>query len=77
MIIETDEEYGDFLINFMQPHGPLNSFNWPTHQDKCWVPKKYVLCVVVSPNRVTRRGQYQFSKQTVHIISCKWRLYYA
>ena len=46
MIIETDEKHGDFLINFMQPHGTSNTFNWPNLQDNYWVPKKHVLCVV-------------------------------
>ena len=40
---KVDEEQGDVDVQFMHPHGPRKTFNWPQGGDSCYVPIKNVL----------------------------------
>ena len=46
MVDEISDEYGDYRINFMHPHGPARQFHWPLRKDPCWIPKDDILCSV-------------------------------
>ena len=50
MVENISEEFGDFYINFMHPHGPSKQFKWPLDADKCWVTEANVLCKVNTPS---------------------------
>ena len=68
-IVKTNQKMIFIVINHVQHQS--NSFHWPKHQDVCWVPSDYILCVIDSPNLPTTRGQYTFSSQTLNIIDAK------
>ena len=35
MVLEADQASYDIKTTFMHPHGPLNSFFWPSKDDVC------------------------------------------
>ena len=35
---KVDEEQVDVNVQFMHPHGPWKTFNWPQGSDSCYVP---------------------------------------
>ncbi len=37
MVDEVSEEFGDYHVNFVHPHGPFKQFTWPVKHDACWV----------------------------------------
>ena len=45
MVDEILDEYGDYRINFMHPHGPARQLHWPLRKDPCWIPKDDILSV--------------------------------
>ena len=50
MVDEISDEYGDYRINFMNPHGPARQFHWPLRKDPCWIPKDDILCCLEIPS---------------------------
>ena len=42
-------------VDFMHPHGPRKTFNWPESDDTCYVPTKNILCVISTPTTSTGR----------------------
>lgn len=55
LVRKMDKEQGDAEIDFMHPHGPRNTFNWPARDDTCYVPFKNILCVLKTPTTSTGR----------------------
>ena len=43
----------DVKVQFMFPHGPCKTFNWPETEDSCYVPIKNILCQISSPITIT------------------------
>ena len=43
----------DVKVQFMFPHGPCKTFNWPETEDSCYVPIKNILCQISSPTTTT------------------------
>ena len=59
-VVECVEE-GDIKVNFLHPHGPSQSFFWPSRQDSCWVPFTNVISKLSPPDVLTSTGKrYQF-----------------
>ena len=50
MVDEISDEYGDYRINFMHPHGLARQFQWPLRKDPCWIPKYDILCYLETPS---------------------------
>ena len=50
LVEEVSEEYGDYHVNFMHPHGPAKQFNWPLKKDTCWVAGDHILCLIDYPS---------------------------
>ena len=48
-LVEYDEEYDEFKGKFIQPNGQSNTFQLPTKDDMCWVPKSHLLCTIPAP----------------------------
>ena len=42
LVKKVDEEQGDVDVQFMHPHGPQKTFNWPQGGDSSYVPIKNV-----------------------------------
>ena len=40
IVSNVDIEQGDVKVDFMHPHGPRKTFNWPESDDNCYVPTK-------------------------------------
>ena len=55
MILEIDIDEGDAKIDFLHPHGPRKSFNWPATTDSCYVPLSNILCIVNTPSTLNGR----------------------
>ena len=54
LVNKTDEEQGHVDVQFMHPHGPRKTFNWPQGGDSCYVPiKKH--CAIQAPTTTTGR----------------------
>ena len=68
MILEINEDEGDFQINLMHPPGPTQSFTWPSRPDICWVSSLHMLCKIDSPKTVTGRT-YNISYSDYKTIS--------
>ena len=43
LVNKVDEEQGDVDVQFMHPHGPWETFNWPEGGDSCYVPIKNIV----------------------------------
>ncbi|GBL81454.1 hypothetical protein AVEN_143728-1 [Araneus ventricosus] len=44
-IVECYDEYNDYKIMFMHPHGPsASSYMWPKPWDACWIPYENCVC---------------------------------
>ena len=46
-------EQGDVKVQFMFPHGPPKTFNWPETEGSCYMPIKNILCKISSPTTTT------------------------
>ena len=55
LIESIDMEMGDVHVDFMHPHGPRKTFNWPTRPDKCYVPFKNIVYLIQAPTTITGR----------------------
>ena len=49
LVEEVSEEFGDYKIKFMHPHGPAKTFYWPSRDDCCWIPESDLHCVISAP----------------------------
>ena len=50
MVDEISDEFGDYHVKFMHPHGPANQFSWPAKEDTCWVGEENILCQINAPS---------------------------
>ena len=48
LLTQVDVEQGDAKVQFMLPHRPHKTFNWPETEDSCYVPIKNILCHIFS-----------------------------
>ena len=53
--MDVDKEAGDVKIDFMHPHGPRKTFNWPSCGDTCYVPIKNIVHKISVPTTSTGR----------------------
>ena len=53
LVTQVDVEQGDVKVQFMFPHGPCKTFNWP--ETSCYVSIKNILCQISSPTTTTVR----------------------
>ena len=42
-------EQGDVDVQFVHPHGPRKTFNWPQGSNSCYVPMKNIVCAIQAP----------------------------
>lgn len=54
-ILNCCNEYNDYQIMFMHPHGPSSSYIWPKSLDVCWIPYEHIMKIVSSPSTTTGR----------------------
>ena len=52
IVTEVNVHEGDLKIEFLHPHGPRKTFNWPSVADKCFVPAPNILCVIIAPTTI-------------------------
>ncbi len=64
MVEKISEEFGDFHINFMHPHGPTKQFKWPLEPDHCWVTEANILCKVDTPSLTSSSSRKYYSRPT-------------
>ena len=55
LVNKVDEEQGDVDVQFMHPHGPRKTFNWPQGGDSCYVPIGNIVCAIQAPTTTTGR----------------------
>ena len=55
LITKVNLQEGDVQVDFMHPHGPRKSFNWPRHSDTCFVPIKNIILKIAAPATTTGR----------------------
>ena len=49
MVTEINENEGDAKIEFLHPHGPRKTFNWPSVKDTCYVPLTNIQTSISTP----------------------------
>ncbi len=70
MVDEVSEEFGDYHINFMHPHGPTTQFKWPSQVDQCWVTGDDILCTIDTPSLTSSSSRkYVISENDVARIA--------
>ena len=52
LVTQVDVEQGDVKVQFIFPHGPRKTFNWPETEGSCYAPTKNILCQI-SPTTTT------------------------
>ena len=55
LVNHIDKEEGDIKVDFMHPHGPRKTFNWPVGGDSCYVPVKNIVYGISPPTTITGR----------------------
>ena len=71
-IIERSEEYGDYKVKFMHPHGPCKIMKWPSIKDDiCWVPAEHILQGIPAPVASSSGRNYTITESTVNSINKK------
>ena len=55
LVNKVDEEQCDVDVQFMHPHGPRKTFNWPQVGDSCYAPIKNIVCAIQAPTITTGR----------------------
>ncbi|GBL55732.1 hypothetical protein AVEN_262603-1 [Araneus ventricosus] len=53
-IVECYDEYNDFKIMFMHPHGQSALYMWLKPLDACWIPYEHIMRIVSAPSTNTR-----------------------
>ena len=51
LVTQVDAEQGGVRVQFMFPHGPHKTFNWPETEGSCYVPIKNILFPISSPTQ--------------------------
>ena len=78
MVDEISEEFGDYHINFMHPHGPSKQFKWPSRVDQCWITEADILCSIDTPSLTSSSSRkYVISDSDVAKIATvypDWRI---
>lgn len=70
MVDDISEEFGDYHINFMHPHGPAKQFTWPGKHDACWVTRAQILCKIDPPSLTSSSSRnYIISESNTALIS--------
>ncbi|XP_071944232.1 uncharacterized protein [Antedon mediterranea] len=70
LVVDVSEEFGDYQIKFMHPHGPAKTFYWPSKEDCCWIPESNVHCIIASPFiKSSSTRNYSISQNDRHNIS--------
>ena len=59
----------DVKVQFMFPHGPCKTFNWPETEDSCYVPIKNILCQISSPTTITGQNYKKTDEEYDNTIS--------
>ncbi|GBN74622.1 hypothetical protein AVEN_262439-1 [Araneus ventricosus] len=54
-IVECYDEYNDYKIMFMHPHGPSALHMWLKPLDACWIPYEHIMKIVSAPSTNTGR----------------------
>ena len=49
LVHKVNQDQGDVDIQFMHPHGPRKTFNWPRRTDQCPVPITNIICGIQVP----------------------------
>ncbi|KAG1662138.1 Alsin [Nymphon striatum] len=75
LVEDISDEHGDYHIKFMHPHGPAKLFRWPRDEDRCWIDKKSIFCVIDTPSLAISTQMYNISKHDTAKITglCKGR----
>ena len=55
LVNKVNEEHRDVDVQFMRPHGPRKTFNWPQGGDSCYVPIKNIVCAIQAPTTTIGR----------------------
>jgi hypothetical protein len=55
LIVKCCDEYNDYKIMFMHPHGPSASYMRPKPWDVCWIPYEHIMKIVSAPSTNTGR----------------------
>ena len=65
IVNDISEEFGDLLIKFMHPSGPMNKFVCPQVDDTCWIEESDILCTIDPPSLTSSRGGYTLSRESL------------
>ena len=68
MVDEISDEYGDYRINFMHPHGPARQFHWQLRKDPCCIPKDDILCCLEIPS-LTCSSSRNYCINQIYIVN--------
>ena len=69
IVSEIDKESDDRQVKFMHPHYPATSYNWPSPDDLCWIPRVSVLAIVEPPVPMSVGAHhYKLSTDTISKI---------
>ena len=74
LVNDYEEEFNDFLINFLHPQGFSNQYKFPMFPDRCYVPKENIINVLKTPSLIGgSRISYSFNEKELQTIveSCK------
>ena len=64
IVNNISEEFGDLLIKFMHPIGPMNKFVFPEVDDTCWIEESDILCTI-DPTSLTSSRGYTLSRESL------------
>ena len=72
LVTQVDVEQGDVKVQFMFPHGPHKTFNWPETGDLCYVPIKNILCQISSHTTTGRTYKITDQEYGKTISACQY-----
>ena len=55
LVTQADEAQADVKVQFMFPHWPRKTLNWPETEDSCYAQIKNILFQISSPTTTTGR----------------------
>ena len=70
IVNDISEEFGDLLIKFMHPSGPMNKFVIPEVDDTCWIEESDILCTIDPPSLTSSRGYTLSCESLKSTIKC-------
>ena len=70
IVNDISEEFGDLLIKFMHPSGPMNTFVLPEVDDTCWIEESDILCTIDPPSLTSSRGYTLSCESLKSSIKC-------